>query len=546
MSCTRDLLLTFPRLRHPSTGAHNAQEAKQCFTRSCCTGHQRKDAPGTNLMLPIYPREVGVKKRSKDDSSNSRNTTRTGHDCELQPENVWESMATVTRSAEAPEPAGKIARAEANTGRSLSGKKSSNISSASVPLLTSMTESGTQMVSVTRIEYGSIGSARSAPQTKNSHDPRSTGDQAESSGSERFKPRNSVKRWLKERPDMTQALQDRRFRRVIFEIMREPELRRDEELLGHVRTTMLGHARRKDAVRVPVAQLRKRPSLQELGLTDMAARLGMPPAGYMRGEAWEQLHRLYVWERGQLPPSGKVLEAIHKDIRRRRMRRVGDAEQSAGEISGLEEKGSGSEPSGQRQMTRLVNGKLSALLRSGSMLAAGRRIRKGRPSDQDGTASSSRNRPSSSGRQISRLFAIIHQHKQRGFRPDRVTANIALKCWFRNLDTPVRSLPRTKDGVASNGQIARSLSAVLDYAALDRLLVDRPQESSCRPTKSPSHMPSAHTQQLPSYDRHVKRLGRLLVRASRSRGDWLTTRRILTRLAILRSHEKSRRAESPL
>lgn len=301
--------------------------------------------------------------------------------------------------------------------------------------------------------------------------------------------------------------------------MADPELRQDEELLGYVRRTMFENVGRNETDGKPMPNLGRKPSLRELGLTGMAARLGMPPAGYSRGEAWERLHRAHVWKRGVLPAQAKVLEAIHQDLRMGTMRKVAGVSSVPVALS----------------PTIAVNTKLSEFLRAGSLSMAGRRRRHGRPPSDGHTLASSSDRPSGSGSQVARLFAIIHQHKQRGFRPNRVTANIALKCWLRSLEAPSRlRLITPVNGIVHKPRVGRSLHSLLDHATLDQLLSNTGDTRVPSPAgDEPSQPDSA------SYERHVRPLGRLLVRAARSRGDWLAARRILTRLSLLRTRPNS-------
>ena len=345
--------------------------------------------------------------------------------------------------------------------------------------------------------------------------------------------RKALRRLLRRSPELSQAIEDRRFRWVIFEVLRDPQLRQDEVLLDYIRTTMLEHAVRKTGMRRSIGRLGAKPTLRDLGLTDMVARLGMPPTGYTRGTQWENLHRRCVVGQGTLPPKDKVLDAIHEDLRAGSMKRL-DAVQSADRVV---------DPA-RVPINHVVNSELSAFLRTGSISAAGRRVRKGRPPEQETSPASSRTRPSAGGHQVSRLFALINQQKQRGFRPDRVTANIALKCWLRSLEAPTHSSPILPRGLTSNTRIAQSLHSVLDHVTLDELVSQRRRESSTELSNSASGATLDKTAPI-SYDRHVKPLGRLLVRAARSRGDWLAARRILIRLSALRSHVPSQQARPP-
>jgi hypothetical protein len=163
--------------------------------------------------------------------------------------------------------------------------------------------------------------------------------------------------------------------------MADPELRQDEELLGYVRRTMFENVGRNETDGKPMPNLGRKPSLRELGLTGMAARLGMPPAGYSRGEAWERLHRAHVWKRGVLPAQAKVLEAIHQDLRMGTMRKVAGVSPVPIALS----------------PTIAVNTKLSEFLRAGSLSMAGRRRRHGRPPSDGHAACSPLSTSTSSG-----------------------------------------------------------------------------------------------------------------------------------------------------
>jgi hypothetical protein len=273
-----------------------------------------------------------------------------------------------------------------------------------------------------------------------------------------------------------------------------------------------GQANRGDFTRLKV-EPGKRRTLKDFGLTDLAARLGMPPAGYQRGPHWEQVHRTEVWGRGRLPSELEVLKALQLDIDLGLMPRVVAFTRSPRSLQ------NGPAVAFDRERERQeVNRKLSVFVRSGAK-SAGSRTRPGKA-------------------QVSRLFAMIDRYRQRGFRPDRVTANIAIKCWLRSLQARQADGSRLKDSDGYNRQDAeRILRHVIDEESLNRYI------SSSDSTDDVEHWnDTSSTRDLKPtvrstllYDKHVKPLGMLLIKTSRARGDWQAAKRILRWLAIFKA-----------
>jgi len=332
--------------------------------------------------------------------------------------------------------------------------------------------------------------------------------------------RKPISHLLRRHPHIKQALRERRFRWAVSEILRHPELRKKEALLSQVRKAMWEHANGGRSLRGEFTRLEIEPgktrTLKDFGLTDLAARLGMPPAGYQRGPHWEQVHRTEVWERGRLPSEVEVLKALQLDINLGLMPRVvagARTPRSSQNGPALE-----FDPERERQE---VNRKLSAFVRSGAR-STGNRTRPGKV-------------------QVSRLFAIIDRYRQRGFRPDRVTANIAVKCWLRSLQARQTDGSRLKDSDGYNRQDAeRILGHVINDESLERYIdssdstddVEHWHDTSSTPDRKRIHRSTL------LYDQHVKPLGRLLIKTARARGDWLAAKRIVRWLAIFKAKSR--------
>jgi hypothetical protein len=272
----------------------------------------------------------------------------------------------------------------------------------------------------------------------------------------------------------------------------------------------------------------KRRTLKDFGLTDLSARLGMPPAGYQRGPHWEQVHRTEVWGKGRLPSETEILKAIDLDINLGLMPRVGLLPRAAHRTS---HGASTAVFDGERERQK-VNQKLSAFVRSGCISSG---TSESHASDGSARSSGSRSRPGKV--QVSRLFAMIDQYRQRGFRPDRITANIAVKCWLRSLQARQIDGSRMKDSDDFNRQDAeRILSHVIDEKAFNSYK-DRPGVAN--DMENWNHVSLAQTRATGRspllYDKHVKPLGRLLIKSSRARGDWQAARRILRWLAFFKA-----------
>lgn len=330
--------------------------------------------------------------------------------------------------------------------------------------------------------------------------------------------RKPISHLLRRHPHIKQALRERKFRWAVSEILRHPELRKKEALLSQVRKATWEHANGGQSHRGDFMRLKTKPgkrrTLKDFGLTDLAARLGMPPAGYQRGPHWEHVHRTEVWGRGRLPSEGEVLKALQLDINLGLMPRVGvSARKPRCRQDSL------ALPFDRERERQEINRKLSAYVRSGA-ISAGSHTRPGKV-------------------QVSRLFALIEQYRQRGFRPNKVTANIAVKCWLRSLQARQADGSRLKDSEGYNRPDAeRILGHVIDDESLNRYIDSSDSTGEVQHwDDDTSSMPGPTSTARPTllYDKHVKPLGMLLIKTSRARGDWQAAKRILRWLAIFRA-----------
>jgi hypothetical protein len=95
--------------------------------------------------------------------------------------------------------------------------------------------------------------------------------------------------------------------------------------------------------------------------------------------------------------------------------------------------------------------------------------------------------------------------KHRGFRPDRVTANIIIKAWFGCLSAPTydhdqrRLAKHTRQGSKADEMGKAELKAL--FGIVKRLMED--QESGTN-----------------GFDKHVRPFGVMMERTMRARGDW--------------------------
>lgn len=511
LSCTRDLLLAFPRFRHPSVSPVTPPGLS---SKSRCSCHTVTIQPSGTRSSPRQAARPHIAQESSatgitQPTSWSENAERVSP--KVQPQQMLAGASSVQkrhaaifadhelRSIETRGPRG-YAETDAQIARSseLNGHSIGTIPSESFRLVKAADHISTRNE---EIKPHDLDCDQSSPRSHTA-------------------VRKPISHLLRRHPQIKQALRERRFRWAVSEILRHPELRRKEALLSQVRKAMWEHANggrlcSGDFTRLKIEPGKTR-TLKDFGLTDLAARLGMPPAGYQRGPHWEQVHRTEVWKRGRLPSELEVLQALQMDINLGLMPRVvagARAPQSPQNGPAL-----AFDPERERQE---INKKLSAFVRSGAISAANR-TRPGRV-------------------QVSRLFAIIDRYRQRGFRPDRVTANIAVKCWLRSLQARQKDGSRLRDSDGYNRQDAeRILGHVINDESLERYIsssnstddVERWNDSSSTPDPQPIHRTTL------LYDRHVKPLGRLLIKTSRARGDWQAAKRILRWLAIFKARSR--------
>jgi hypothetical protein len=253
----------------------------------------------------------------------------------------------------------------------------------------------------------------------------------------------------------------------------------------------------------------------------------MAPSGYMRGTEWEKLHREQIWENGILPKRDSLMDALRLDLEQGTMKRISGPHKQVKLGMTSVDNSAASSSTNITARTQRVNSMLSTFLRRGSR----HRDRLGHLVDlkRQEPIKSSKHRPTARGSQLDRLMEMIAKHRQRGFRPDHVTANIVVKCWLRTL-VALDSRPSTSTSLNRNSPFPRpeNLRQLVNACHCSISISGTESDRNVR------HQSYAYRHPLPSFHKHIKPLGKTLIKDSRNKGDWMSADKLVEWLAVMR------------
>ena len=380
------------------------------------------------------------------------------------------------------------------------------------------------------------------------------------------------KRLTEHHPAIAQALNRSAYRFAVHQLLQIPSLRTDEAVLAHIRQLCQKHAypnhrrRRlsKDGTLRSKPILGLEPTFPQLEVTDLSLRLGMPPAGYKRGQKWEKLHASCIHEKGRLPNIKNVMKAIHSDLKQGTMLKGVERQTEKQPWHSLS----------PEYRTSIINDRLSGWVQRLPLHGVYTRgvyhfYRRPPPPRQDDDPQDLRRSPANcpptwttTRSPLLRLMRLVQKFKaRRQFKPDRVTANIVLKCWLFCLDR----IHKASDGPARKRQrqLAWSTNAkaileqerLFNFDALDRM-IDSFYQSVLTSSDSleiphPNHPFTTADDSPLSFDRHIRPLAKSILKAVNNRGDSEGRRKTLVWMSEMQTrmkrHEEQlkKRSEDP-
>lgn len=280
--------------------------------------------------------------------------------------------------------------------------------------------------------------------------------------------------------DILTLLRERRYRGAAFYFLSQEQLRADHRLISLLQEAIYLDLRGLNAGKPH----------------DLAIRLGWTYPGAKRGPAREALHQKLVVQQGRLPSIKEIQRAISQDsFDPHDMSGSTVRHRSAVTTPQLPVSRTDSTSSDRpRDWTLHYNQQLHNQVLEG---AVAKQIRK------DGQKHTRHARPGPGLHQLSTLLRKIQELKaDRGFQPDWVTVNLVVKAWLRGLAAGPQKSPY---GV---GEIFHAFKNVLTMDAIKKHNVD--------------------------YDRIVQPLGKMLVKAMKSNGEWLKAREVLAWMSEIR------------
>ena len=275
-------------------------------------------------------------------------------------------------------------------------------------------------------------------------------------------------------------LRERRYRGAAFYFLSQEQLRADHRLISLLQETIYLDLR----------------GLNSGKPHDLAIRLGWTYPGAQRGPAREALHQQFVVQQGRLPSIKEIQRATSQDsfdphdMSGSTVRRQSAVTTPQVSVS----RTNSASPDRPRDWTLYYNQQLHNQVLEG---AVAKQIRK------DGQKHTRHARPGPGLHQLSTLLRKIQELKvDRGFQPDWVTVNLVVKAWLRGLAAGPQRSP------CGAGEIFHAFKNVLTMDAIKKHNID--------------------------YDRIVQPLGKMLVKALKSNGEWLKAREVLAWMSDIR------------